>query len=150
MPASSDVTIANQVVTDLNAQFSASFTAVRVYDPVPYLVDAGTLKALVIALDEDSTRTSRASFSRDLTISVGFVSRLAQTTDASNSTKVTEIDNLNGVVESVADWFRAQRTYSTTSHILLEVKRQQPQQVYPDGLRMGVYFSAVNLTFRKF
>lgn len=152
MPAASEATIGDQIVTDLNAQFSpASFTAVRVYDPVPFLQNAtAALKVLVVPLDEEGARTSRASFSRDLVISVGFMKKLGSGTDAGQPTKLEEIDDLNGVAEAVADWFRAQRHYAVANHSLMEISRQQPQQVYPDGLRDGVFFSTVNLTFRKF
>lgn len=150
MPASTEATIGDQIVTDLTAQFSASLTATRVYDPIPHLENASTLKALVVPLDEESERTSRASFSRDLIITIGLVKRLAQSTSPNVATKITEIDNLNGVAEAVADWFRAQRTYTVSNHILMEIRRQQPEQVYPGGLRQGVFLSVINLTFRKF
>lgn len=150
MAASTEALIGDQIVTDLNANFSASLTAQRVYDPMPHLDNASSLKALVVALEESSERSSRVTFTRDLIISIGLVQRLPQGTDPATSTKITAIDNLNGVAESVADWFRSQRIYSYQSHALMEVVRQQPQQVYPEGLRMGIFFSSVNLTFRKF
>lgn len=151
MAASTESQIGDQIVTDLNVEaWDMEFTARRVYDPTVEMATTADLQVLVVAMEESSDRTSRASFKRDLTISIGLIKRLATTTNATDPAKVAEIDNLSGQAEAIAEWFRSQRLYAVADHELREVRRLQPEQINPGYLRTGIFTSVVVLIFQKF
>lgn len=133
------VTIADQIVTDLNnGSFSLPFTAERAYLPVYDLPDAGTLKVTVVPKSDEGSLDSRSQSKHDYAIDIGVQQKPAAIDNAS-------LDPLMRLVQEIADYFLFGKTPGGASLIAPEIRILY----FPEHLQQLRQFTAVvTLTFR--
>lgn len=100
------VDVASAVVSALNsASLSQTFTAKRKWVPKEELPNLSDLKVTVVPKDYARTNETRGQVRRTMQVDIGIQKLVATTTNAEDSTKLTEIDALMQFVEEVADSF---------------------------------------------
>jgi hypothetical protein len=150
MAASELVVLADEVVEALNAHtFAVSLKAARLYVPVYKLTDLGTLRVTAVPRALAGTVIDRGR-TREMAyeVDVGFQQRVQAPVDAASQ---AALDDLTGLVESVADYLLATDFDLDTGRkaTALGVVNDPPY----DPIRldqMGEFLSVVTVTYRVY
>lgn len=129
-------TIADAVVQALNSQFSAQFTAQRMYQPVHTLPELQTLQVSVVPKSVTVAPATRDSQYWDCAVDVGVQQKLAGTDG--------EVDALLEVVQNLVDFLRSARLPSGQ---LVSLANEPVVAVEPLD-QQRVFTSLVTATYR--
>jgi len=134
------IEIADAVVAELNdASFSRSFSAVRSYLPRFELPEMAELHVTVVPRGLDISTGTRAGHQHDYRIDVAVQQKL-------QSGSISEIDELVGLMEEIADHFRG-RTLADPPASCVAVENE-PVYVAEHMDEMRQFTSVITLTLR--
>lgn len=148
--ASQIAAVAAAVVTALNAgTFSISFTSKRKWVPGVKLQDLSVTvpTVTVVAKTYDREPLSRGRPQKDIEIDIGIQRRLSQATDPEDPDASTEVDDLIGLLEEIADLFTPGQI-GTTEYRWVKSEIYQPFYD-PQHLRQRVFTGVAKVSFRK-
>jgi len=138
------VTIADAVTDRLNAgSFSQPFTAERLYQPTFDLADLATLRVSVVPRSLTITGASRRMSQYEAQIDIGIQRRLT----ADPADDESEIDDLMGLVEEIADHLRFERLAGAPEAVWVGVA-QEPLVATEHLEEHRQFTSVLSVTYR--